>query len=189
MDSNKVILVDETDAVLGEMDKMEAHIKGQLHRAISVFIFNSRGQWLLQRRAMDKYHSGGLWTNSCCSHPAPGESTMDAANRRLREEMGMETTLYSAFSFIYRAEFDNNLIEHELDHVFVGYSNADPILNHDEAMDFTYETYQNIETGIRNNPQNYSAWFKKVANRVNDFITANNNLNPYIQKEDANKLC
>lgn len=187
MDSNKVILVDESDAFLGLMDKMDAHTQGLLHRAVSVFILNTEGLWLLQQRAVNKYHSGGLWTNTCCSHPLPGESTLDAATRRLKEEMGIETSLYHAFSFIYRAELDNNLTEYEFDHVFVGYSNAKPALNPDEAMDYEYKAYNALEIDIKNNPQNYTEWFKKIADRVNDFVSASNNLNLYTQNKHADK--
>ena len=102
------------------MEKMEAHKKGLLHRAFSVFIFNGKGEMLLQQRALNKYHSGGLWTNACCSHPMPGEKTEDAADRRLKEELGFETPLEKIFDFVYKAEFDNGLTEYEFDHVFAG---------------------------------------------------------------------
>ena len=115
-----MILVNERDEPLGSMEKMEAHRKGALHRAFSVFIFNSRGEMLLQQRALKKYHSGGLWTNACCSHPRPGETNEAAALRRLREEMGFDTSLQQIFSFTYRASFNNGLTEHEYDHVFAG---------------------------------------------------------------------
>ena len=188
MDSNKVILVDESDSFLGLMDKMEVHSQGLLHRAVSVFIFNTEGLWLLQQRAVNKYHSGGLWTNACCSHPLPGESTFEAAHRRLKEEMGLETALYSAFSFIYRAELDNNLTEHEFDHVFIGYCNSKPTVNPDEAMDYSYTAYNVLEVDIKNNPQNYTEWFKKIAYRVNDFVSANSTLNLNTHKKYADKL-
>src|SRR5215203_6397334 len=120
MHEQNVILVNEKDEEIGTMEKMEAHRKALLHRAFSVFIFNGRGEMLLQRRALKKYHSGGLWTNACCSHPRPGEVTADAAARRLREELGFVTTLNPAFQFVYRATFDNGLTEYEFDHVFLG---------------------------------------------------------------------
>ena len=116
----QVILVDQQDREIGVAEKLEAHRKGKLHRAFSVFLFNAKDEMLLQQRAAEKYHSGGLWTNTCCSHPRPGEPTEAAARRRLREEMGISCNLNKAFDFIYRAEFDNGLIEHELDHVFIG---------------------------------------------------------------------
>src|SRR6185503_16709121 len=115
-----VILVNEKDEVTGTAEKMEAHEKGLLHRAFSIFVFNSRGEVLMQQRAPGKYHSAGLWTNACCSHPRPGEKTEEAARRRLREELGFETALTEIFDFIYRAEFVNGLAEHEYDHVYVG---------------------------------------------------------------------
>ena len=122
----KVILVNEDDQSTGWMEKMEAHRKGVLHRAFSVFIFNDNGEMLIHRRALDKYHSGGLWTNACCSHPREGETTEESAHRRLMEEMGFDCDIQEQFSFIYRAELDNDLIEHELDHVFFGRFNGKP---------------------------------------------------------------
>src|SRR5215475_1033999 len=116
----EVILVDEDDFQVGTMEKMEAHRKALLHRAFSVFIFNTKGEMLLQQRALNKYHSAGLWTNACCSHPAPGESTLDAAEKRLLEEMGFITPLQEIFEFTYKTEFDNGLTEYEFDHVVVG---------------------------------------------------------------------
>jgi isopentenyl-diphosphate delta-isomerase len=120
MDIEQVILVNEQDQPVGACEKMSAHEQGLLHRAFSVFIFNSRGRLLLQQRSKGKYHSGGLWTNTCCSHPRPGETTEDAAYRRLQEEMGFQTELFHAFTFTYRAELDKELVEHEIDHVFTG---------------------------------------------------------------------
>src|SRR5215468_430433 len=114
----QVILVNELDEEIGTMEKLSAHEQGVLHRAISVFIFNEKGEMLLQQRASRKYHSGGLWTNACCSHPHPGEATHAAALRRLKEEMGFETSLKKAFDFVYKTSFDNGLTEHEFDHVF-----------------------------------------------------------------------
>ena len=120
MPEEKVILVDKNDNQVGLMPKLEAHEKGVLHRAFSIFIFNSKYELLLQKRASSKYHSGGLWTNTCCSHPREGEDTLDAANRRLDEEMGIKTSLRKVYDFIYKAELDNQLTEHEFDHVFYG---------------------------------------------------------------------
>ena len=120
MENDKVILVNEHDDMVGIMDKMEAHQQGLLHRAFSIFIFNTKGEMLLQQRAFSKYHSGGLWTNACCSHPLPGEKTEDAAQRRLKEEIGFETSLEKIFDFVYKAAFENGLTEHEFDHVFAG---------------------------------------------------------------------
>src|SRR6186713_1579239 len=120
MENDKVILVSEHDDMVGIMDKMEAHKQGLLHRAFSVFIFNSKGEMLLQQRAFNKYHSGGLWTNACCGHPSPGEQTVAAARRRLMEEMGFTTGLEELFDFTYQHAFENGLTEHEYDHVFAG---------------------------------------------------------------------
>jgi len=146
MSKENVILVDEKDNQVGLMPKLEAHQKGLLHRAFSVFIFNSDYELLLQKRASSKYHSGGLWTNTCCSHPRDGEDILDAANRRLHEEMGIKTNLRKVFDFIYKADLDNNLTENEFDHVFYGVYNDDPVLNREEADDFMWidmETLKN----------------------------------------------
>ena len=155
-----VILVDEKDNQVGLMPKLEAHQKGLLHRAFSVFIFNSDYKLLLQKRASSKYHSGGLWTNTCCSHPRDGEDTIDAANRRLNEEMGIKTSLRKVFDFIYTAELDNNLIENEFDHVFYGVYDIDPIINKDEAEDFKWVNIETLKNDIENNKDQYTVWFK-----------------------------
>ena len=160
MTEKQVILVNESDEPIGVMDKMEAHRKGELHRAFSVFIFNSKGEMLLQQRAMNKYHSGGLWTNACCSHPAPGEETMEAANRRLKEEMGFETNLKKIFDFVYRSEFENGLIEHEFDHIFVGEFERDIVMNREEVKDFCYKKLDEIRDSLAMQPQKYTAWFQ-----------------------------
>ncbi len=166
----KVILVDENDNEVGTMEKMEAHRKSALHRAISVFIVNSNGEWLLQRRAQSKYHSPGLWTNTCCSHPFPGETNLDAAWRRLKEEMGMETGLKKIFHFIYKAELDNSLTEHELDHVFIGTTDQIPIINIGEVSDWKYISFNELSADMKNNPENYTYWFIKIAERVNMYM-------------------
>ena len=160
MSIEKVILVDENDNQVGLMPKLEAHQKGLLHRAFSIFIFNSKYELLLQKRASSKYHSGGLWTNTCCSHPREGEDTLDAANRRLIEEMGIETSLRKVHDFIYKAELDNNLTEHEFDHVFYGIYNEDPIINEDEADDFKWIDMDSLNEDIKTNGNNYTIWFK-----------------------------
>src|SRR5580693_5920772 len=134
----EVILVDETDTPLGRMEKIEAHRKALLHRAFSVFIFNSKGEMLLQQRAKHKYHSAGLWTNACCSHPSPLESTEDGAMRRLQEELGFVTTLKKIFEFTYRSEFDNGLTEFEFDHVFIGEYNGKIRPNPDEVSECSF---------------------------------------------------
>ena len=155
-----VVLVDELDNKVGLMEKMEAHINPILHRAFSIFIFNSKNEMLLQQRALSKYHTPGLWTNTCCSHPRDGESLHDATNRRLQEEMGMQCELKEAFSFIYKADVMQGLVEHEFDHVFIGTSDDLPIINKDEVESFRYDTVENIKADIERNPQNYTAWFK-----------------------------
>ncbi|GGB08272.1 isopentenyl-diphosphate Delta-isomerase [Puia dinghuensis] len=142
------------------MEKMEAHRKAVLHRAFSVFIFNSKGEMLLQQRAGDKYHSPGLWTNACCSHPRPGEDTLAAACRRLREELGFTTSLEKLFDFTYRSEFDNGLTEFEFDHVFVGYYDDEDIHpNAAEVSDYRYCSLEEIKEGLAVHPDNYTSWF------------------------------
>ncbi len=160
MSEEKVILVDKNDNQVGLMPKLEAHEKGLLHRAFSIFIFNSRYELLLQKRASSKYHSGGLWTNTCCSHPREGEDTLDAANRRLYEEMGIKTSLRKVYDFIYKAELDNQLTEHEFDHVFYGVCDIDPKLNKDEAEDFKWVDMETLNNDIIKNEDNYTVWFK-----------------------------
>lgn len=159
---NDVVLVDSNDQEIGTCEKMEAHTKGLLHRAFSVFIFNDAGELLLQRRAFGKYHSEGLWTNTCCSHPAPGETTSEAGNRRLMEEMGMECELHTSFSFEYRARLDHSLTEHELDHVLFGYSNEAPTLNPDEAIDYQWVALDVLKNSIATQPELYTAWLKII---------------------------
>lgn len=161
-----VILVDENDVVIGEMEKMEAHYKGKLHRAFSIFIFNSKNELLLQRRALDKYHSGGLWTNSCCSHPRANEDLLEAAERRLVEEIGIKTELKEVFSFIYCADLDNNLIEYEYDHVFFGIYDEKPILNYDEAMDYKWISLEDLVKDIEINSDKYTYWLKYSIEKV-----------------------
>ena len=158
--TENVILVDPEDRPLGTMEKMEVHRKGVLHRAFSVFVFNSQGELLLHRRAMDKYHSGGLWTNTCCSHPRPDETVVEAAQRRLVEEMGMRCQLEPKFSCVYRADLDHGMIEHELDHVLIGYSDVPPKPNVDEVCDTRYMSVRALEDDIASNPDSYTAWFK-----------------------------
>jgi len=156
----QVILVNEQDEVQGAAGKMEAHSKGLLHRAFSVFVFNRKGEMLLQRRSLDKYHSGGLWTNTCCSHPLPGEKTLAAARRRMNEEMGFDANLEKVFDFVYRADFDNGLTEYEFDHVFVGEYNGEIEVNADEVMDWCYKGMDQIAHSLKNDPQQYTAWFR-----------------------------
>lgn len=167
---NNVILVNENDQAIGTMEKMMAHQEAKLHRAISVFICNTKGEWLLQKRALHKYHSGGLWTNTCCSHPYPGESDIDAATRRLNEEMGMYSDVKELFSFIYKEKLDNELTEHELDHVFIGVTDALPTINEEEVAEYKYVSIDLLKKDIELNPQNYTVWFKKIYENVNEYI-------------------
>ena len=156
----QVVLVDEKDGEVGVMEKMEAHLKGLLHRAFSVFIFNSTGEMLLQQRAIDKYHSGGLWTNACCSHPLPGEALVKAAERRLREEMGISTALQKQFDFIYRASFDNGLTEYEFDHVLTGLYDGEINPDPDEVASHCFLSIEQIENSLMTEPERYTEWFK-----------------------------
>ena len=162
-----VILVDEKDNQIGVMEKMEAHRKANLHRALSVFIINSAGEWLLQKRAMDKYHSRGLWSNTCCSHPFPGENIVAAAKRRLMEEMGLHCELKELFSFIYKEKLDNEITEYEYDYVFAGISDEDPVINSDEVIDWKRINFMDLQNDVRNNPLNYTVWFREIYQRVN----------------------
>lgn len=164
--SEQVVLVDRDDNHIGLMEKLEAHEKGLLHRAFSVLLFNDKKELLLQQRAFDKYHCGGLWTNTCCSHPLPGEDVADAALRRLKEEMGIECDLHKSFDFIYKAEFGNGLTEHEYDHVFFGLFSGDPVINPDEVADWKYMSLSAIKKDIADYPQNYTPWFKIILDRV-----------------------
>lgn len=160
MIEEEVILVNENDQPIGTMPKLEAHLTGQRHRAFSVFIFNSAGELLLQQRALDKYHSGGKWTNTCCSHPRPGELTSDAANRRLKEEMGMVCELNPVFSFSYCAEVENGLIENEYDHVYFGSTDALPNPNPEEVADFKYMPMEALALDLQKNNEEYTEWLK-----------------------------
>lgn len=159
MKRDMVILVDEADSPIGHMEKMEAHQLGLMHRAFSIFIFNQAGEMLLQQRALVKYHSAGLWTNACCSHPRPGERTEQAAQRRLFEELGFTTGLNEIFDFTYTAGFDNGLIENEYDHVFTGIYDA--VINpaQSEVMKIAWRSMEWISEDLNANPRNYTAWF------------------------------
>ncbi len=160
MIESMLILVDENDQEIGQMEKLEAHKLGLLHRAFSVFVFNSKGELLLQQRASGKYHSAGLWSNTCCSHPQAGESLLTAAERRLQEEMGMCTPLKAIYSFIYQATFDNGLSEHEFDHVLVGYSDELPHINLEEVSDYRYISLADLSKEIETEPARYSIWLR-----------------------------
>ncbi|MBS1753715.1 MAG: isopentenyl-diphosphate Delta-isomerase [Ferruginibacter sp.] len=165
-----VILVDEQDVQTGTMEKMEVHQKALLHRAFSIFIFNSKGEMLLHKRADKKYHSPGLWTNACCSHPAPGQETLAAAQKRLQEEMGFCVSLKKAFDFIYKAQFDNGLTEHEFDHVFIGNYNGTILPNAEEVSDYCFKTITEIRDSIQSHPQKYTEWFKIAFPKMETYL-------------------
>lgn len=162
MKEEEVILVDVNDTPVGTMPKMEAHEKAILHRAFSVFILNKEGQLMLQQRALHKYHSPGLWTNTCCSHQRMGETNLEAGARRLQEEMGFETPLEELFSFIYKAPFDNGLTEHELDHVLLGHHNAVPEINIEEVASWKWMDLDQVAKEIITMPDQYTVWFKII---------------------------
>lgn len=164
-----VILVDQDDRETGVMEKIQAHREALLHRAFSVFVFNSKGELMLQQRALGKYHSPGLWTNTCCSHPRPGEDTEAAAHRRLHEEMGFDCTLTKIFHFTYKAPFDNNLTEHEVDHVFVGFSDTLPVINPEEVESYRFATLDDISVEMAENPELFTVWFQIAFERVAEY--------------------
>ena len=170
MAEEKVILVNEQDEQIGLMPKMEAHEKALLHRAFSVFVFNDKNELLLQQRAMSKYHSPGLWTNTCCSHQREGETNIQAGKRRLQEEMGFVTELTETVSFIYKAPFDNGLTEHELDHIMIGYYSKEPNINKDEVENWKWMTLEDIKADMVLNPETYTVWFKIIFEKLYDHI-------------------
>lgn len=164
----KVVLVNENDEVLGLMDKLQAHKNGVLHRAFSVFLFNDKGEMLLQKRAATKYHSPNQWTNACCSHPRINETYLEAAHRRLKEELGISTHLEKKFNFIYKADVGGSLWEHELDYVFSGFYDGDFNLNKDEVSEVKYFSIENLEREIRLNPDQFTEWFKIILDRYKE---------------------
>ena len=172
MKEEKVILVDSEDKPIGTLPKMEAHEKGVLHRAFSVFILNQKGELMLQQRAHHKYHSPGLWTNTCCSHQREGEQNIEAGMRRLDEEMGFSVTLEELFSFIYKAPFDNGLTEHELDHVMLGHYEEVPQINTEEVAEWKWMSLIDIDADIAINPDEYTVWFKIIFERFFNHIKA-----------------
>lgn len=171
-----LILIDENDLPTGQMAKMEAHEKGLLHRAFSVFIFNSKGMLLLQQRALGKYHTPGLWTNTCCSHPFPGEEVKTAAIRRLGEELGITADLTFLFKMTYKYAFDNGLTEHEIDNVFVGYTDSLPIINKDEVNDYQYISLEELKINMELQPEKYTPWFRII---MSEYYTI---INEYAKK-------
>ena len=164
--AERVILVDEQDCQIGVGEKLRTHHEGSLHRAFSIFVFDARGWLLLQKRARTKYHSGGLWSNTCCGHPRPGETTAGAARRRLREELNVECELREAFSFLYRAEVGGGLVEHELDHVFVGRFDGEPAPDAAEVEDWRWVTPEELQRELRLRPDAYSYWLRAALERA-----------------------
>jgi len=158
----QVILVNESDQAIGTMEKMEAHEKGLLHRAFSILLFNSQGQLLLQKRAASKYHSAGLWTNTCCSHPLPGEAMEDAVKRKLNQEMGIDLQPAFAYKFIYKAALDNGLTEHELDHVFTGTFDGTPVINTAEVEAWKFIDLKALREDMEQHPEKFTFWFKLI---------------------------
>lgn len=165
-----VVLVDANDNDIGTMEKMEAHEKAVLHRAFSIFIFNTKGEMLIHQRAFSKYHTPGLWTNTCCSHPRLGETLQQATSRRLREEMGMEADIKKIFDFVYKADVGQGLIEHEFDHVFVGTTDVLPNINREEVETYSYIKMDDLRNDINMHPEKYTVWFKIAFDRVEEYF-------------------
>lgn len=159
-----VVLVDERDRPIGSEEKLRAHNEGRLHRAFSIFVFNGRQELLLQRRSPSKYHSGGLWSNTCCGHPRPGEGTAAAARRRLKEEMGFACDLRESFSFLYRAELNERMVEHEIDHVFIGGFSGRPAPDPKEVSDFQWLTMDRLRRAIKARPEAFTWWLRAALN-------------------------
>jgi len=173
MEEEKVILVNEQDEQIGLMPKMEAHEKALLHRAFSVFIFNKDNELMLQQRALTKYHSPGLWTNTCCSHQRDGETNIEAGKRRLQEEMGFVVDLKETIAFIYKAPFDNGLTEYEYDHVLLGTYNGKPNINTEEVADWKWMPLEDVKVDISLHPEHYTAWFKVIFEKFYEHININ----------------
>lgn len=166
----QVVLVSETDEILGLMEKMQAHKNGILHRAFSVFLFNERGEMLLQKRAANKYHSPNQWTNAVCSHPRKNETYLEGAKRRLKEELGIETELNQKFHFVYKADVGQNLWEHELDYVFTGDFNGEVHINPEEVSEIRYISMENLEKEMREKPENFTEWFKIILKEYKEHL-------------------
>ena len=167
-----LVLVNEMDEQIGLMEKMEVHRKALLHRAFSVFVFNRSGEMLLQKRAITKYHSGGLWTNTCCSHPYANETVVQAAKRRLVEELGFQTDVKPAFSFIYKAKLDNDLTEYEFDHVLLGIYEGEIFPDLDEVSDYVYKSMSNLKQDLIDHPDQFTAWFRLAFPLLEDHLKA-----------------
>ena len=170
MNIEKIILVDKNDLAIGEMEKMEAHEKAVLHRAFSIFVFNGQNKLMLQQRALSKYHSPGLWTNTCCSHPRPGEPVLNAGHRRLMEEMGFDCEIEKIFDFIYKAKLDQGLTEHEFDHVLFGRYNDKPVINPKEVASWKWMKMEDVAEDMMVNPKKYTVWFRIAFERVFGYL-------------------
>lgn len=170
MKEEHVILVNEQDEQIGLMPKLEAHQKALLHRAFSVFIFNDKNELMLQQRALDKYHSPGLWTNTCCSHQRDGETNIEAGKRRLQEEMGFVVDLQESISFMYKAPFDNGLTEHEYDHVLLGKYNNKPVINTSEVASWKWMLIEEVKDDIAIHPELYTEWFKVIFDKFYEHL-------------------
>ena len=159
-----IILVNKKDQEIGQKEKMQSHIDGDLHRALSIQLYNSNGELLIHKRASSKYHCGGLWTNTCCSHPFPGELTIDAAKRRLYEELGYkQVDLVEKFVFQYKASFENGLTENEIDHVFTGHTDLNPPeIDQKEIEDYEWISIDELKNDIQNSHSKYTVWFKEI---------------------------
>ena len=168
----KVILVDENDNQIGVEEKQKVHVEGKMHRAFSVYIFNSKGELLIQRRAKNKYHSGGLWANTCCSHPRPDEDTEEAAHRRLQEEMGFDAELKEEMKFKYKVKFDNGLTENEYLYVFTGKADITPVPNPEEIEEWRWISIEELKNDIKENPDKYAYWFKITIEKLNYSLIA-----------------
>ena len=171
MGTDQVILVNEKDEQIGLMEKIEAHEKALLHRAFSVFVFNKKGELMLQQRALTKYHTPGLWTNTCCSHQREGETNVEAGKRRLLEEMGFTTDLKDTISFIYKAPFENGLTEHEYDHILVGQYDEDPKPNPEEVNAWKWVSLEEVKEDMKRNPEVYTEWFKIIFDKYYNHIS------------------
>ncbi|MBW6441249.1 isopentenyl-diphosphate Delta-isomerase [Patescibacteria group bacterium] len=173
MTDKNIILVDESNKEIGYGEKLQVHQEGKLHRAFSILVFNVNGEIMLQKRAKSKYHSGGLWTNTCCSHPRVGEKTELAIHRRLKEEMGFDCNLKEVFSFIYKTQLDHSLFEHEFDHVFIGRFDNEPKINPEEADIWQWIKFSDLKKDIQENPDNYTVWFQIMMKKNCDLIEEN----------------
>ena len=170
MNEEIMVLVDENDQEIGQLEKIETHKRGLLHRAVSVFLVDIYGNWLLQQRAATKYHSPNLWTNAVCTHPRPGESPIEAAKRRLKEEIGAECELYELFTFIYKEQVGQDMIENEFDHIFLGINTSELKLNPNEVSNTMYIPFPALEADVAINPHKYTVWFKKLFSVVQPYI-------------------